>query len=81
MNRSGKQFQANWSECILDAAENASVDLPYECRSGICGQCKVKVLQGTVKMNSTDALSEREKHENWILACQAHPCSELVLDS
>src|SRR6185369_7338956 len=28
---------------LLEAAEDAGLDLPFECRSGICGRCKVKL--------------------------------------
>src|SRR5262249_46786079 len=52
---------------LLEAAENAGVALPFECRAGICGQCKVKLLRGEVTMASEDALSPAEKIEGVVL--------------
>lgn len=66
---------------VLEAAEAAGVDIPYECRSGICGQCKVRLLQGQVRMDSEDALSPSEKANGFILTCQAHAKSPLVVDA
>ena len=65
---------------VLEAAEAASIDLPYECRSGICGQCKTRLIEGTVVMDCEDALSPSEKSRGFILACQARPRSNLVVD-
>src|SRR5690242_21633384 len=31
---------------LLDGAINSGVDLPHDCRSGICGSCKVTVVDG-----------------------------------
>jgi len=63
---------------ILEAAEAAGVDLPFECRSGICGQCKVKCLEGGVFMASRDALTAHEESQGYILACQAVPRSSEI---
>ena len=60
---------------LLEVAESAGVDLPFECRSGICGQCKVKCLEGSVFMSTRDALTAHEESQGYILACQAMPRS------
>lgn len=67
---------------VLEAAEAAGVDLAWECRSGICGQCKVHCPEGSVHMASHDALTAKEKGQGYILACQAHPRSaQLRIDA
>jgi ferredoxin-NADP reductase/DMSO/TMAO reductase YedYZ heme-binding membrane subunit len=63
---------------ILEASEDARVEIGNECRSGICGQCKVKCLRGSVTMDNQDALSKQEASAGWILACQAHATSQEV---
>jgi len=66
---------------VLEAAEASSIQLPYECRSGICGQCKTRLVKGQVIMDCEDALSRSEKASGLILACQARPLSNLVIDA
>ncbi len=66
---------------VLEAAEASSIQLPFECRSGICGQCKTRLMEGTVFMECEDALSPSEKANGLILACQARPLSNLVVDA
>ncbi|MBA3459263.1 MAG: ferric reductase-like transmembrane domain-containing protein [Deltaproteobacteria bacterium] len=66
---------------ILEAAEEAAVEIPFECRSGICGQCKVKLVSGNVRMETQDALSASERSRGLILACQARPTRDCVVDA
>jgi len=56
---------------ILDAADEAGVFIDNACRSGTCGSCRVKLVSGCVTMAVEDALSEQDKAEGYILACQA----------
>ena len=79
--RSMIQATASTETSVLEAAEASSIELPYECRSGICGQCKTRLVDGTVTMECEDALSGSEKALGWILACQARPQTHLVIDA
>jgi ferredoxin-NADP reductase/DMSO/TMAO reductase YedYZ heme-binding membrane subunit len=60
---------------VLETAEDAGVEIPFECRAGVCGQCKVRCESGSVSMASRSALSDREMLSGFILACQATPTS------
>ena len=66
------------SETVLEAAESANVELTWECRSGICGQCKVRCTMGSVNMETTEALNVVERRDGWILACQAHAADSSI---
>ncbi len=64
------------NETILAAAERHELDLPYSCRSGVCGTCKARCVSGSVTMSANTVLDERELSEGWILTCQALPTTE-----
>ena len=77
--RSGREIGIPGSATVLEAAEQAGVDIPWECRAGICGQCKTRRTAGTVWMPSRDALTAAEFADGLILACQARPRSAAVV--
>lgn len=56
---------------VLEAAEAAGVEIPYSCRSGVCGLCVVKLKQGSVTMAVEDGLESADKAAGYVLACQA----------
>jgi ferredoxin-NADP reductase/DMSO/TMAO reductase YedYZ heme-binding membrane subunit len=66
---------------VLEAAEEADVRIPYECRAGICGQCKTRLLSGRVIMETQDALTSTEGKAGLFLACQARAVDDIVVDA
>lgn len=58
---------------VLDAAEDAGLDLPYSCRGGVCSTCRTRVLQGAVDMLENSSLDDWEVDNGYVLACQAVP--------
>jgi ferredoxin-NADP reductase/DMSO/TMAO reductase YedYZ heme-binding membrane subunit len=77
---SGKTAAAD-GKVILEVAEEAGVEIPFDCRSGICGTCKVKLLSGRVMMDVRDALSASEEKGGMILACQSHPLGDVSVEA
>ena len=65
---------------VLEAAEECGLAIPFECRSGICGQCKTHLVSGRVKMEVQDALSNNDRAKGLILACQARAQRDIVVD-
>ena len=61
--------------------EDAGLSLPFECRAGVCGQCKVRLRSGAVSMDAEDALTPAEKRAGFVLACQAHALGDLVVEA
>ncbi len=75
---SNQTIDIDASTTILEAAEQAGVSLAWECRAGICGQCKVRCTSGRVRMDSRDAITKVEEANGFILACQSHSTTESV---
>ena len=80
-SRAGKTVEQPAGLTVLEAAEDAGVTIPFECRSGICGQCKTRLLSGTVTMDVQDALTPADRSKRLILACQAHAVGDIVVDA
>jgi uncharacterized protein YcbX/ferredoxin len=72
-------YQGNNLETLLEQAEAAGLDLPYACRAGTCGSCKVKLASGTVDVLEDQALLAEEKAQGYILPCSCIPTSDLII--
>jgi ring-1,2-phenylacetyl-CoA epoxidase subunit PaaE len=64
---------------ILDCASAAGLEVPFSCTSGVCGTCRAKLVEGTVRMERNFALDKNEVAAGFVLTCQAHPTSERVV--
>lgn len=80
-SRSKKAGPIGVEQTILDVADAVGVDIDNSCRSGTCGSCKVKLLEGQVTMELEDSLEPDEKAEGLVLACQAKSKANVVVDA
>lgn len=60
---------------VLEAAEQAGLDLPYSCRAGVCSTCRTRVVRGAVTMMTNYALEQWEVDAGYVLCCQALPAA------
>jgi len=79
--RSAKSAPLPSDQTVLDASEAIGVEIDSSCRSGQCGLCKVKLLSGSVTMDCEDALSDDDKQQGLILACQAKANQNIEVDA
>lgn len=77
---SQQSFEVGADESVLDGALRARVNLAHECTFGGCGTCRIKLVEGEVAYEEFPmGLTPEEAAEGYALACQARPCSDLVI--
>ena len=58
--------------------EEKGVKIPTSCEQGMCGTCKIKVLEGEID-HRDKRLSPQQKEEGFFLACVSRAKSDLLV--
>ncbi len=79
----GETLELEDGQSMLDGALRAGIWLPYACNHGLCGTCKVEVLEGEVDHQhaSSFALMDLEREEGRALACCATLMSDVTIEA
>ena len=67
----GATIEVEEGQTVLDAALRQGIYIPHACGHGLCGTCKVQVLDGEVDHGAANpfALMDFERDEGKTLAC------------
>lgn len=78
----GKEVQITEGKTILGAANQAGIYINSECGGeGVCGRCKVRILQGESDRSSSSMafFTPDEIQQGYVLACQTPIRNDLVI--
>jgi NAD(P)H-flavin reductase/ferredoxin len=69
-------------ELVSDASYRARINIPLDCRDGVCGTCKSFCESGKYELGEyvvDEAMTEDEEEQGYVLTCQMTPRSDCVL--
>lgn len=75
-------IEAQENELVSDASYQARINIPLDCRDGVCGTCKAFCESGEYELGEyvpDEAMTEDEEEAGYVLTCQLYPRSDLVL--
>lgn len=78
LRASGTQLPCPKSEaCLLDVLELHDVEVEYQCRSGYCGVCRLKLVKGDVVYHQQPLAFINDGE---ILPCCCMPLTDIELE-
>lgn len=66
---------------ILEGARSLNIPLGADCGGkGLCGRCKVKLIEGTLQTKETFTLNAEDRQKGFVLACTSFPSTDTTVE-
>jgi uncharacterized 2Fe-2S/4Fe-4S cluster protein (DUF4445 family) len=77
----GRTIPAGAGESIYEALRHNGIYLVASCGGkGVCGKCRVKIIEGRSRIEETGRLKKKDRAENIVLACQTFPEEDILIE-
>jgi ferredoxin-NADP reductase len=74
-----KHFTSRPGETLLQAATRQTIIIPCGCTAGMCGTCRVALVEGSVEMQHQGGITPEEEAQGYVLACSSRPRSDVTI--
>lgn len=76
-----RMIEVDEDELVTDAAFRHKINIPMDCRDGVCGTCKCRCEEGEYELDfyMDEAMTEEEAEQRFVLTCQMTVQSDCVL--
>jgi len=81
LRASGRVVTIAAGSTVLEAVIAGGVMLRSSCRQGMCGTCKLTLVEGEVDMRHQGGIRPREIAQGSFLPCCSRPLTDLVIDA
>lgn len=75
MTDSDRIIETSPGRSLLEILESSEIPIRSQCRTGICGTCRVKISDGECRFDADFCLSDSDKDKGYALACCTFPLS------
>ncbi|WP_312052690.1 MOSC N-terminal beta barrel domain-containing protein [Pantoea brenneri] len=72
----GQTFTGDNQQVLLEQLEMQGFRIPYSCRAGLCGSCKLRLVAGEVKALKQSAIGQ----DGTLLSCSCIPAGDVELN-
>lgn len=79
----GREYlgEAEATDSLLRTCEKMGIGVTSDCRSGVCGWCRSRLISGEVFVPSDrDGRKMADKKFGWIHPCASYPLSDIVME-
>lgn len=74
------EFDIDERTSILRSLEENGIMAPADCRSGRCGWCRSRLINGDVVVKKDDARRAADKANGWIYTCSSYAKSDIEIE-